>query len=812
MSFFNVGDLLGSFTSGLRSVTSSINSVSSGSGIGGITSSVNNIRNSLGSLGSLFGHGGGSSSSSSSSGFGGYALDFGDDFQPNPLSSFDQVAYHFRLYTASQANGSGTQIVLAETGVTGYNIRDVEIKSIVGPNFTTRATNATEFTITITEPVGTSFLDALYLAATKNMIENYSKYVYYLELSFKGYNRDGSINTNLMSGASSGGTWVWPVQITFIDVQLDTGGGTYTIKAVAYYESIFDPNEELTTKETITVQAETVGEFFEQLGTIMTQKTVTNNGSNLFTFAFKLHAGPDGTDPASFKLVPKDAEKSNPAIRAYKEDGSHLVTGQIIMGTPIPDIVDAVFANSEEAQAMARNGKSSGDASSLSAGETRERIVYRVYPDAQITGFDSISKKYKKMVTYHIHPYITTKPVLEASETSSNSQQQLNAMIQRKGLVKKYDYLYTGLNTEVLQFDLRYNFAWTAQLPRLQGFRYSYDATSLFGRFNDVVHSDPTTYDTRLSGGSGTSVANTTGMGGLSQVASTTASGVINAVQGTMLTPLTAPFAGIISGVNATSAVVSNITNQIDNIGNIGSNLRSMVVGTAARASAAASIEAVPSANGTFYAEDLLSGSGSTVPISFTQTQEDARANAGTGFASDWDRGKPIYGIILDQLYGPYSADLMIITLEIRGDPYWFGPSGMEYLRIVGSTPESTGDRPDYRAGEHGFLINIRYPFRIQSDGTPEIRRQDVFSGLYMCTTVVHKFSNGEFKQTLNAYRCPLVETRDSTSSTSTNTSATTSSTTSTVNTRVDGTGATMTNSRDDGLGGWFINSGSSDS
>lgn len=796
----NPNAILGEFTSTLGKITSAVGSITMGNpvaAVGRVATAATGVGGTIETLKSTFGGGSSKGSGSGGGNAGATALDFGNEFKDNPLSAFQQVAYHFRLYTTSKPDGTGERIVLAESGVTGFNIRDVEIKTIVGPNFTTRSTNATEFTITITEPVGTSFLDALYIAASKNQIENYSKFIYYLELSFKGYDASGNIKTNLLENLASGGKWVWPLQITTMEVQLDTGGGTYGIKAIAYYESVFDPKEELTTKETITIEAETVGEFFDNLGKVMTEKTKTNYGTNLFTFEFKVHAGRDGKDPAQFKLMPKDPDTSNPRIRSFRQEDSGKVTGQIIMGTPIPDIVDTVFANCEDAQALARNGVNPGDPETLTAGATRERIVYRVYPDARITGFDQRAQKYTRSVTYHIHPYVTTKPVLVEEETKANSQQQLNAIIQRKGLCKKYEYLYTGLNTEVLQFDLRYNFAWTAQLPRLQGYRYTYDAVGWFARWNETVHSNLDTYDTRVVGGAIADAAASMTNGMAKTLAS--ASGTINALPGSMLAPLAAPLTGIVSGVTATNALFDSVSTNLDSLKSVGSNLRQMALGAQARAAKTSEVEAVSSSDRLIYVEDLpLEEGASLVPVAFTQTQDDARMNAGTGFASDWNRGKSIYGIILDQLYGPMATELMTVNLEIRGDPYWFGPSGMEYMQIAALMPESTFERPDYRAGEHGFLINIRYPFRITDDGAPEIRRQDVFSGLYMCTTVVHKFSGGEFRQTLNAYRCPLVETSDS---------APTAATDSTTKANND---ASLHNSRDDGLGGWFTSDGTS--
>ncbi|RYF20889.1 MAG: hypothetical protein EOO77_07130, partial [Oxalobacteraceae bacterium] len=65
----------------------------------------------------------------------------------NPLNPYAAPTYHFRLYVTGPKD-DGTQVTIAETGKTGFNIKDVKMQGYYGPNPTTRNTNQTSLTIT----------------------------------------------------------------------------------------------------------------------------------------------------------------------------------------------------------------------------------------------------------------------------------------------------------------------------------------------------------------------------------------------------------------------------------------------------------------------------------------------------------------------------------------------------------------------------------------------------------------------------------------------------------------------------------------
>lgn len=738
---------------------------------------------------------------------------------PNPLSYFEQVAYHFELYTTESPTGTGTRYVLARSGVTGYSIQDVEFDSFIAPNHTTRGTNATQFRITIVEPIGTSFFDALVMAARAINKDNYTKYVYWLELSFKGY-ENGVEKPNVLEGQQYGergtGKWRWPIHITNIESTLDTGGGTYSITAVPYYESIFNNSEEFTSRDTMTIHAETVGEFFDKLGEVMTQKAKINYESEsepVFEYQFSIDES-QISGIRQFKLLAPDDELSDGRNRptSLEEDNPvRTVAIQIMMGTPVSDIVDMIFANTKEGQDMARAGPSAaedtGQDSDLNAGPTQERIVFRTYPNTEILNptLHSKTRKYSKRVTYNIAPYICSRAKLTPDDVDSPTyESRVGSLSTRNAIAKHYHYIYTGLNTEVLNFDMKFNFAWSANLPRLKGFRQAFENVVIGDRFNEDIHTKPESYNpndvssaagatasramgSSIMSGFGGPAGGIAGMmgGGIGEMVRTaqSATSQINQTAGNLTNTLNSsiqegPVGQALSNLNSSGSAINNISNQVsgfaDGLG-LDFNLDAPSVpifnlpnvpdlsfrgllngppgGSLPELSSFGGSPNLPSGGNDgsrVYLERQTSSNG-RIPIDFVVTQEDSRANSGTGATHDWDRGKSIYGIILDQIYGPSSNELINSTLEIKGDPYWLGLSGTEYATSFGRP--SNEFNPNFTTGEHGYILTIRYPQNVNSQGRPNIRQQDIFSGLYIVTQVKHSFSGGVFKQSLIGFR-----------------------------------------------------------
>jgi len=105
--------------------------------------------------------------------------------------------------------------------------------------------------------------------------------------------------------------------------------------------------------------------------------------------------------------------------------------------------------------------------------------------------------------------------------------------------------------------------------------------------------------------------------------------------------------------------------------------------------------------------------------------------------------------------------DMMNITIEIVGDPYYIANSGSgNYTADQTSAINVTKDKNiNYQNGEADILINFRTPSDInQNTGFYDIKNtllNKMFSGLYKLTTITSTFKGGKFTQTLVGNRRP---------------------------------------------------------
>jgi hypothetical protein len=246
---------------------------------------------------------------------------------PNILSTVEQPAYHIRFYITEDKSWdyasytsyqdfyqkvikNSATTVIAETGVTGLNIQSLEIKSIGAPNGLTRSYSANAFTMVITEPLGVNFFDMIVNAAQELKIRNFSKFYYYLEVSFKGY-ENGTIKQNVCADYSNGGVWLYQVAVTDVDVDANATGSTYTLNMQPYEEAAaFDENN-MYLKEEFVPTGKTIGEVLTQLAQALNDAEKQAYGYQLVTYAFTttpVIINGKKYDPSTWSITPSNVD------------------------------------------------------------------------------------------------------------------------------------------------------------------------------------------------------------------------------------------------------------------------------------------------------------------------------------------------------------------------------------------------------------------------------------------------------------------------------------------------------------------------
>lgn len=731
--------------------------------------------------------------------------------QPNALNRFYQSTYHFRLFVApdtdfmSQAaqpltsgeSGAKMQtiqefnsklsqikkIILAESGVTGFNIKDVQITTVPAGTTQTRTDVGTTGTITITEPNGISFLDGLQAAGAELRILNYLKCSYYLELTFLGYDENGHFVGSLSDtdDFKSGGRWTWEITFSNIDVKLTEGGGVYTISFQCgnHAVSIIDDGKHdiMRVPQAFKAEGATVGALYADYIKQLNASWVSYNGGVLVQFdgintqeVGKFFAHPptaSSKDPGTFKMAPPEPEKNpNRSWKFDSKSGSYLVN--VTTGYRVQDFIIDAIKHSVEGQALAKddsNVATQTDKTCCTINERghRESIIWSVEIAVTQTTFDTTSYHYIKHIVFYVIPHYSQAAVLtptqvEQAATNAVQRGKVQAMVDNGMLRKRYDYVFTGLNTEIIDFDMSFTTNYDFLNSAFAGTQMRYDAFAQGERLHDTgsavvagnadeshtkVTAVPCKTPTPAPAAPPTAVASTIG----SQAAGGRGSG---------------------SHLNNTVRTISSVVTAIP-----GKSAIARPQVTAANTACPPTPVAGPAQPATivdtsglneFYVEDLLSQQTATnpsdfaIPISFWKTNKIAENESGNlGWSGQYNRDQSAVGAIWAQIYGSSqkTGAYQSINLTLRGDPYWLGQTNIhrQINLVAGNFSVAGNDLPDWSSGHQSFYLHFRFPLQIGDDFKPAMRTSQSYNGIYRLTTITHTFSDGVFKQELK--NCP---------------------------------------------------------
>lgn len=735
-------------------------------------------------------------------------------YQSNILNQFGNRTYHARLFMTPDRDvilaalgkddtpksakeyydllDSWQQVTIAETGVTGYNIKDVQIESLCSPNFQSVALNTTAIMMNITEPSGVTFLDSLKNAAIQMRVRDMRKCWYYLEITFKGYS-DGEPNPNLLSDASfdNGGRWIWQVQITDIETKLSTGGGEYKCSMIPYSETVLDA-EGRCVPDMMIAEGETIKDFFVDLATQLNRSWfIRTANNNYLAYDFKFHGvkgrpaitgdavqgwslvsseialdyikhldlqananggttSPDGKDSGNAEKTETVSPPSDPPPISISSL-SGKPRGQFARGTTIDEIVTTVFSCCKEAQYLIKDSKnddfSPDDEADTGSAEGkvnskgfRESIIFRVEPEVRVLNYDPAFNKYGKKVTYHVYGYVTQTPIISRTQVlSANNpdvQKRMIATLVQQGLLrKKYDYLYTGLNDSVIDLDISFNMLWAAALPRL----LRNEALTAQSAFDESVIKK---YDVIAEYGA---------------LASDRAV-LIENLQSANDAHDTEEASKIQNKLASTEAELSQKRSEL-------TQLRDRLL------AALPQLDASTARNGArLIAEDIEVDSLPSLndfSITMQYSQDEPKNALATGMVGQSHNGRAIFGAVVNQLEGAMTNQMMSITMKIVGDPYWMGPANMEQI-VIRANDLKTDKLADFTIGDNVFTLEFAYPLGINDDGSPKMKKSELFTGLYRVTKVTNEFANGIFTQNLEAIRMPLIDLFRATASTET--------------------------------------------
>ena len=662
--------------------------------------------------------------------------------QQNPLNIYANYTYHIRFSLLNETNANqqdGTyqtmtntpKSIIAESGVTaGFNITDFEFKNTCAPGHKNLNTTSTTWTMTIAEPYGMSLIDKMLSAGVDLPVINWSRAPYFIEVWFNGYNEDGTIMPATLYYTQ------YRVIMIDMDVKVTEGGSVYSLNGV-FDGDIGHSNEISIPPAKFTVTATTVGDFFDQFTTALNSEASNVNSENKTITTYKFNVK-DDLRKWPFKISQVDQTMQRSASMTITPEHG-VTTFSNGKGASMENIINAIVGTCPQVSDWITGATNNGGASLLTNGIAKWLLIHS---KVVITGFDNVTNDYIREVTYSVVPYssiigATDKNTINQLLTVSVQQNKLNYLISQNALIKEYDYVYTGLNTEVVRFDISIDNAWQIALPQ-------WSALNTYYNFAQSK-----------------SYANSSGdLSALGQFKN-------NPSDRGLPSAVAQPDAN--TSITATGDPQANLANQSQALASIYANMKGRGIKPVQQ-----SINPKQLTSG--YIEDISTNFNNSGPFPIVVRQKnkptaqladvggDTNKAMGNGGNNDViPPSRAFVGSFLDTLFGN-SPSFMNIELEIRGDPYWLGTGNVienNTAAAFGVQNNTTSDiRANYLATSNMFILSFRTGENYNQDtGLMQFDTTSKFyNGAYGVTEVTNTFRQGSFTQTLSAYKDALAQ------------------------------------------------------
>ena len=439
----------------------------------------------------------------------------------NPLSKFASYTYHITLYMVTPAAyisfvSSGSEkmpetgcYVIAESGGTAassaqrmfpdreYFIDDFTFKTFSGSKATDGPINSIDFEFKIFEPYGFSFTSQLRAAAAKiaknSGIPNFEKNknplknFFVVGFKFYGYNDNGEYQTyddrnadvaeKFGTSPSNTATGVFPryfsVSISDFSFKLDGKTTVYSLKLKPVSIQAAFGAKHAQIQSNFEIVGGTVGEILgstppangsksiaeclnanqqklrkdglitkENVYKIEIDPKIANCNlvtEELLSKAKSASTGTTNSAGVSDKIANTEL-KYDPTTRTFTATSGmsiiKLIDNIISQSTYVQDALTVIYSETPELKATENpNGK--------------ELKWFMINPTVKPIWFDELTNDCAYEITYRVTPYQI--PYVKSTYVKFNSKTPYY------GAHKKYNYMFTGLNTEILNFETTYN-------------------------------------------------------------------------------------------------------------------------------------------------------------------------------------------------------------------------------------------------------------------------------------------------------------------------------------------------------------------
>lgn len=398
----------------------------------------------------------------------------------------------YQAYIIAQSGGVNRKENRAPGVIYDYYIDNLKIEIATSGKATLTATNATEISFQIVEQYGFNFATLLRRARDKIVSISGGKgggaarQIFLLGIRFLGYDKDGNLVTGKESFAgktlnqtgSLDGIFetYFDIQITEFKYSIDGKNVIYNITAAPIAPSTAFGRKYGVIDNGVELQGETVGDMFNNLMDKLNRTSQNINGNpNTYKLVFRDNAQKIKNAKMVYKTnnevkqkAPSEAKKTSEVNDASaiknKPNNSNERVLSFAKGTSILQAVDQIVAQSTYLQdallvlkkSTAEQQGNTNNKTQVSPTNNEKVSWYHISAEVKpnrTNYWDDTRNDFSWEITYFIELYETPSVV---SPYVSNRGYYY-------GPVKRYEYWYSGTNSEILSYkqDLNYNYYMT---------------------------------------------------------------------------------------------------------------------------------------------------------------------------------------------------------------------------------------------------------------------------------------------------------------------------------------------------------------
>lgn len=404
------------------------------------------------------------------------------------ISSAGKSKVGFTPGGSGTANAASSLIEAFNTispGRFNFYFEDIQINSLIGFDGRTALSKATQIDFVVIEPYGINgFFEALQVAAVAAGYTDFRAATFLLGIEIIGY-ADDIIATPLIAPYNLGtlGNRFFPITITEIELEAGPSGTRYMVKSLPINELMMGIRNEMPANINITGQ--TVGQILENMMEQINNALAAqfrgahiDNDYNANNHDFyKIEFPKNAADPLGAKndLLMKSnvatvfAENanyqfSNPAKEAAKRNQNRVKLGsgdfavQFRSGALITDCIAAIVRDCE----LMQQRVTSAINQNVDSYEMIEYFFVHVETKYKDIYNDKLNR-YNFDITYQVLPYKIH--VNRIPDVASKQPRVVKTNFYNDIVFRKYKYLYTGENRDIVNFSLKLNALYFQQLP-----------------------------------------------------------------------------------------------------------------------------------------------------------------------------------------------------------------------------------------------------------------------------------------------------------------------------------------------------------